>query len=75
MGQKTQDGFRLFDGDSDPSFHAQGPPLLHHHFKTLEQIQVARMEIWKEIVSHEISLPATTVRFFDEDGSFCGMKH
>jgi len=64
--EKTQDGFRLFDGDSDPSFRAQGPQLLHHRFKTLEQIQVARREIWKEIVSHEVSPPATTVRFFDE---------
>ena len=71
----VEDGFRFFDGDSDPSFRAQGPPLLHHCFKTLEQIQVARMEIWKEIVFHEIYLPATTVRLFDEDGNFCGMKH
>jgi len=73
--QKTQDGFRFFDGDSDPSFRTQGPPLLHHRSTTLEQIQVARREIWKEIVSHETSLPAITVRLFDEDGNFCGMKH
>jgi len=73
--QKTQDGFRFFDGDSDPSFRTQGPPLLHHRSTTLEQIQVARREIWKEIVSHEISLPAITVHLFDEDGNFCGIKH
>ena len=71
----VQDGFRFFDGDSDPSFCAQCPPLLHHRSTTLEQIQAARREIWKEIVSHEKSLPATTVRFFDEDGNFCGIKH
>lgn len=70
MVKKEQNGVRFLDNDNDPSFHSEGPCLLHFHSTMLPDICRQASQDWHFILQQTISLPSPHICLYNTDGNF-----
>ena len=60
--------YSFFDGDKDPDFHQQGPPLKHFQSTTSEMMSFEKANAWDTILENNIKVPAERVNVYDSLG-------
>lgn len=69
---KVPNGYKFFDGDEDDSFRQPGPPLLHFRSASLNEMQVSRKALWERLLREDVTLPAKSIKMFDQHGNMRG---
>ena len=66
--EETATGFHFFDGQDDPEFHSEGPPLRHFRSTPLHSVSQGIENVWRDILQRRIDLPTTMLQHYDDAG-------
>ena len=73
--KEEPENFVFCDGDNDPNYRDEGPVLKHFRSCVIQDIEKQSADNWKHIIDNNVTIPAQTLRIYDEDGEFVSYRN